>query len=96
MHSRGITERQPQQRHQILLFRGEVFSQSFYESAVQESRESQSKAQRAGGHPYSICGTIFIEEYDLESKVMEVLLWSDRRVGDAHAVREVSPGRRVP
>ena len=76
MHSRGITERQPQQRHQILLFRGEIFSQSFYESAVQESRQSQTKAQRAGGYPYSICGSSFLGEQFLRLKVMEVLLWS--------------------
>ena len=31
---------------------------------------------------HSICGTIIIEEYVLESKVMEVLLSSGRLVGD--------------
>ena len=49
---------------------------------------SKSKVLREGGHPYSIAGhfgTVFIEEYVLESKAMEVLLWSGRWVG--YAVR---------
>ena len=78
MHSRGITKLQHQQQHQILLFRGEIFSQSFYESAVQESRQVQNKVQRAGGYPYSICSSNFVEVYVLRFKVMEVLLSSGR------------------
>ena len=78
MHSHGINKREHQQQHQILLFRGEIFSQSFYESAVQESRESQSTAQRAEGYPYSICGSSFTGEQVLRFNVMEVLLWSGR------------------
>ena len=78
MHIRGITKRQHQQQHQILLFRGEIFSQSFYESAVQESRQVQNKVQRAGGYLYSSCGSSFIGSQVLGLKVMEVLLWSGR------------------
>ena len=76
MHSRGIARRQHQQQHQILLFRGEIFSQSFYDSTVQESRQSQTKAQRAGGYPYSIFGSTFTGEQVLRFNIMEVLLWS--------------------
>ena len=78
MRSRGITKRQHQQQHQILLFRGEIFSRRFYESVVQESHESQSKAQRAGGYLYSSCGSSIIGEQVLGLKIMEVLLWSGR------------------
>ena len=74
-----MTERHQQQQHQILLFRGEIFSQSFYESAVHESRQSQTKAQRAGGYPYSICGSSFTGEKVLRFNIMEVLLWSGPR-----------------
>ena len=82
MHIRGIAKREHQQQHQILLFRGELFSQSFYESAVQESRQSQSKTQHAGGYPYSIFGSSFTGEQILRFNIMEVLLWSGPRVGD--------------
>ena len=84
VHSRRITERHHQQRRQIRLFRGEIFSRRFYESALQESHECQNKEQRAGGYPYSICGSTFIGEQILGFKVMEVLLWG---VGDGEAGR---------
>ena len=44
------------------------------------------------GDLHSICGTIFIEEYVLESKIMEVLLWSGRRVGDGVRCRRSELG----